>query len=85
MAEIDVDFLADMAQEVSRGDPIDWSDLKVSKEHAYKMIAASIIEQFDRDVYTDHEKIVMLATITNLVVENFLLHTRLLTSSSNDS
>jgi hypothetical protein len=42
------------------------------------MIAASIIEQFDKEVYTDDDKLIIMSTITKLVVENFVLHARLL-------
>jgi hypothetical protein len=43
-----------------------------------KMIAASVIEQFDKDEYTDADKMIIMSTITKLVVENFVLHSRLM-------
>jgi len=85
MAKINIDELVDIAFAVEEGDPIDWGKLLQGKEQAMKMIAASIIEQFDKDDYTDDDKMVILATITKLVTENMILHTKLLTAEQKDS
>jgi len=85
MAKINIDELVDIAFAVEEGDPIDWGKLLQGKEQAMKMIAASIIEQFDKDDYTDDDKMVILATITKLVTENMILHTKILTLESKDS
>jgi hypothetical protein len=78
MAKVDIDTLVDLAFAVEEGDPIDWGLFKDGKEQSMKMIAASIIEQFDKEVYTDDDKLIIMSTITKLVVENFVLHARLL-------
>jgi hypothetical protein len=85
MAKINIDELVDIAFAVEEGDPMDWGKLLQGKEQAMKMIAASIIEQFDKDEYTDDDRMVILATITKLVTENMILHTKLLTLESKDS
>jgi hypothetical protein len=85
MAKINIDELVDIAFAVEEGDPIDWGKLLQGKEQAMKMIAASIIEQFDKDDYTDADKMVILATITKLVTENMILHSKLLTAEQKDS
>jgi hypothetical protein len=85
MAKINLDDLVDIAFAVEEGDPIDWDKLRQGREHAMRMIATSIIEQFDKDNYTDDDKMVILATITKLVTENMILHSRILTSESRDS
>lgn len=85
MAKINLDELIDVAFAVEEGDPIDWSVFKDGKEQSMKMIGASILEQFDKDVYTDQDRLVVMATITKLVVENFILHSKLLTLSKKDS
>ena len=85
MAKVNIDELVDIAFAVEEGDPIDWGKLRQGKEQAMKMIAASIIEQFDKEVYTDDDRLVVLATITKLVTENMILHTKLLTAESKDS
>ncbi len=78
MAKVDLDTLIDIAFAVEEGDPIDWGVFKQGKEEALKMIGASIIEQFDKEHYTDHDRIIVMATITKLVVENMILHTKLM-------
>ena len=85
MAKITVDELVDIAFAVEEGDPIDWSVFREGKESSMKMIAASIIEQFDREEVTPEHRLIMLATITKLVVENMILHTKILTLESEDS
>jgi len=85
MAKINLDDLVDIAFAVEEGDPIDWGKLRQGKEQAMRMIAASIIEQFDREVYTDDDRMIVLATITKLVTENMILHSKILTSESKDS
>jgi hypothetical protein len=77
MAKVDIDTLVDLAFAVEEGDPIDWGLFKDGKEQSMKMIAASIIEQFDKEVYTDDDRLIIMSTITKLVVENFILHARL--------
>jgi hypothetical protein len=78
MRKIDLDLLVDIALEVNEGDPIDFGRLSMGKQEAFKMIGASILEQFDKEEYTEEDKIILLSTITKLTVENFLLNTKLL-------
>jgi hypothetical protein len=78
MSKVNIDTIVDLAFAVEEGDPIDWSMFKDGKEQSVKMIAASIIEQFDKEPWTDQDRIIVMATITKLVVENFILHSRLL-------
>jgi len=85
MAKISIDDLVDIAFAVEDGDPIDWGKLRQGREQAMRMIAASIIEQFDKEVYSDDDRLVVLATITKLVTENMILHTKLLTAETKDS
>ncbi len=84
MAKITVEELIDIAFAVEEGDPFDWSVFKDGKEQAMKMIASSIVEQFSREQYTDRDLLIMLASITKLVTENMILHSRLLTQSKKD-
>ena len=78
MAKITIDQLVELAFAVEEGDPFDWNSFKQGKEQAMKMIAASILEQFDKEEVTDRDHIIMLATITKLVTENMILHTQLM-------
>jgi len=84
MAKVDIDTIVDLAFAVEEGDPIDWGMFKNGREQSAKMIAASIIEQFDKEIWTDQDRIVVMATITKLVVENFILHARLLKQEQSD-
>lgn len=78
MDKVDLDLLVDIAQEVEGQDAIDWGKLAVDKDAAYKMVAASILEMFDKSEYTFDDKVVLLSTITKLTVENMLLNIRVL-------
>lgn len=83
MRKVSLDLLIDIAMEVEDADPIDFGKLSVGKQEAFKMIGASILEQFDKEEYTEEDKIILMATITKLTVENFLLHTKLLAKENN--
>jgi hypothetical protein len=78
MDKVDIDTLVDLAFAVEEGDPIDWGLFKEGREQSMRMIAASIIEKFDKDDYTADDRLIIMSTITKLVVENFILHARLL-------
>ena len=78
MAKINLDELCDIAFAVEEGDPFDWGVFKQGQEEAMKMIGASVLEMFDKDVMTDNDRLIMLATITKLTTENMILHTKLM-------
>ena len=84
MAKINLDELIDIAFAVEEGDPIDWGVFKQGKEEALKMIGTSIIEQFDKESYTDQDKLILLSVITKLVTENMILHTKLMNIVKNN-
>lgn len=78
MRKIDLDLIVDIASEVESVDPIDWDKLAVGKEECFKMIGASVLEQFDKEEYNEEDKIILLSTITKLIVENMLLNIKLM-------
>jgi hypothetical protein len=82
MAKITLEQLIDIAFAVEEGDPFDWATFKQGKQQAMSMIAASILEQFDKDIITDDDRLIMLATITKLVTENMILNTQLINVST---
>lgn len=84
MAKIDLDTLIDLAFEVNEGDPIDWGLFKDGQEQTMRMIGASILEQFDKEMTDDH-KLIMLSVITKLVTENMVLHAQLMKLSGNSN
>ncbi len=81
MAKITLDELIDIAFAVEEGDPFDWGVFKEGQAQAMRMIGASILEQFDKEEITDADRLILLATITKLVTENMILHSKLLTQS----
>ena len=84
MAKINLEELIDIAFAVEEGDPFDWGSFRQGKEEAMRMIAASILEQFDKEEITDADRLILLATITKLVTENMILHTKLLGMTKNE-
>lgn len=63
--------LISIAMEAEITDPIDWGELNISEEEAYRMFAATVLEM-DNDHLTDK------AIIIKLLVENFVLNLKLL-------
>ncbi len=84
MAKITLEELIDIAFAVEEGDPFDWGVFTNGKSEAMKMIGTSILDQFDKEDITDADRLILLATITKLVTENMILHTKLLQSSKKD-
>lgn len=83
MAKIDLEELIEVAFAVEEGDPIDWGVFKQGKSEALKMIGTSIIEQFDKENYTDQDKLILLSVITKLLTENMILHAKLMNVTKN--
>jgi hypothetical protein len=80
MAKISLEELIDIAFAVEEGDPFDWGVFAQGKEQAMSMIGSSILEQFDKEVVTDADRLILLSTITKLVTENMVLHSKLLST-----
>jgi hypothetical protein len=78
MAKITLDELVDIAFAHEEGDPFDWGLFSKGQEQTMRMIGSSILEQFDKETITDADRLIMLATITKLVTENMILHTKLI-------
>ena len=60
-----------LAKEGALMDPIDWSELNITEDQAYIMMAAHVLEM-ERNYLTDG------AIIVKLLVENFVLNLKLL-------
>jgi len=76
---IDVETLVEIAKEVEGKDHIDWKNLAIDKDAAYRLVALSVIEMQSQ---LDYE--VVLATMTNLIVENMVLNIKLLRMTSSE-
>ncbi len=68
--------LADLARETDEQDPIDWGQLKVTEDQAYEMMASNVLEQFT-GIPEDQRLTVAMATVTKLLVENFVLNVKI--------
>jgi len=68
--------LAELAQEVEIKDPIDWGMLNIKESEAFEMMANSVLDQF-YSVPEEHRHTVAMATMTKLLVENFVLNLKL--------
>ena len=84
MAKITLDELIDIAFAHEEGDPFDWGSFKQGKEQAMRMIGTSILDQFDKEDMTDGDRLILLATITKLVTENMILHTKIIGLAKNE-
>lgn len=69
---ISVDTLVEIAKEVEVEDPIDWGMLAIDEEAAYRLVATHVLE-----IYNTNDQLTMLASITKLIVENFVLNIKL--------
>jgi hypothetical protein len=77
---ITVAELVELVNEIDSEDPIDWAMLSIDEKMATEMLATSIIEQYNKDwqPMSEHDRtLIMMATITKLVVENFVLNLKL--------
>jgi len=83
MDKIDLDTLIELAFSVEEGDPIDWGVFGEGQEQTMRMIGASVLEQFDKDMTAEH-KLVMMSVITKLVTENMILHAQLMKATGRD-
>ena len=66
-------LIVDLAKETEVTDPIDWGNLNISEDQAYKMMASHVMEM-------NLDDLTSRAIITKMLVENFVLNVKLLTS-----
>ena len=69
---LSVKQLAELAKEVETEDPIDWGMLAIDEDHAYELIASQVLE-----LYNTNDQYALLASVTKLIVENFVLNLKL--------
>ena len=73
---MNVNDLADLAQQVEITDPIEWGYLRVDETTAYRLMASSVIGIIN-NVDNDQKLDVAMAAMTKLLVENFILNLKL--------
>lgn len=80
MVKVTVTDVLDLVKEIDSEDPIDWGMLNVDENMATEIIATGLLEQYNTtwaDMDPNERTVIMLATITKLVVENFTLNLKL--------
>jgi hypothetical protein len=80
MVKVTVNDILDLVKEIDSEDPIDWGMLSIDESVASELIATNLLEQYNTtwaDMDPNERTVIMLATITKLVVENFTLNLKL--------
>lgn len=72
-----VNHIADLAQLVESGDPIDWGLLSIDEQEAYKLMSMNVIDTLFHKYNEPETRDVIMATIVKLTVENFVLNLKL--------
>jgi hypothetical protein len=77
---IELVHIVQLVEEIASEDPIDWALLSVDETTATYLIANNLLDQYNT-VWSNmpeyDRNLIMLATITKLVVENFALNLRI--------
>jgi len=68
------DQIIELAKEVEITDSIDWDSLPVEKDRIYQMVGSQVCELFNEYRQQEDSEAILLATVTKLVVENFVLN-----------
>lgn len=68
--------LADLAKEAGIADPIDWGQLNTTEDYVFELMASNTLEQFN-SLPQEQQLTVAMATITKLLVENFVLNVKI--------
>lgn len=74
--DITPEMIANLAMQAEITDPVDWGMLSIEEHQAYVMMANSVKEQMN-GVKEDQRMIVAMATMTKLLVENFVLNLKI--------
>lgn len=75
-SNITTTMLVDLAMQAEITDPIEWSQLSIEERQAYTLMATSVIEQIN-GIPEEQRLMVAMATMTKLLVENFVLNIKL--------
>jgi len=73
---MNVNELADLAQQAEITDPIDWDYLSVDEKTAYRLMASSVIDIIN-NIDESQKLDIAMASMTKLLVENFVLNLKL--------
>ena len=65
--------LVELAMATEQNNELPWDKLTISKETAYGMMAAHIIDMFNEYESDADKQVVMMSVMVKLLVENFIL------------
>lgn len=63
-----------LAKEVELIDEIEWEGLPLDKDRIYQLVGSQAYEVYEQFTQSDDGEAVLLATVTKLLVENFVLN-----------
>lgn len=63
-----------LAKEVELTDEIDWDGLPLEKDRIYQLVGSQAYELYEEFSQSEDGEAVLLATVTKLLVENFVLN-----------
>tara|TARA_B110000285_G_scaffold45476_1_gene50837 strand:+ start:95 stop:334 length:240 start_codon:yes stop_codon:yes gene_type:complete len=66
-----IEQLSTLAQESDMAMPVDWEGLNISKDEIFKHMATNVLQQLE-SVSEEQRAVVAMATMTKLLVENFI-------------
>lgn len=73
-----LDDIVLLAKDVELGDSIDWSGLNVDRDTVYQIIGSQIVDLYESWQSIEDNELILLATVTKLVVENYVLNLKVL-------
>jgi phage-related baseplate assembly protein len=66
--------IIELAKEVELTDQIDWEGLPLEKDRIYQLVGSQAYELYQEYSQSEDGEAVLLATVTKLLVENFVLN-----------
>jgi hypothetical protein len=66
--------IIELAKEVETTDAIDWDNLPLNKDSIYQLVGSQAYELYQQYVNAQDSEAIIVATITKLLVENFVLN-----------
>ena len=69
--------IIELAKEVELTDMIEWENLPLEKDRIYQLVGSQAYELYEHYSQSEDGEAVLLATVTKLLVENFVLNLKL--------
>ena len=71
-----LDMLTELSMIVGSTDFVDWGELNIKEEDAYRLMAGHMLELMEK-YHPDDHRVTLMSIGTHLMVENFVLHMHL--------